>query len=120
MTQVILNCEVDDDGKTKCSALGAIVEADDLKSALMTWADAIETRIIGLNSGSEKTVASGPPKPITTHDAYMAHYTQEWVDPAQELKDRERTRKRMAIDAMRQEVERSQKQIAILKAEIGD
>jgi len=59
-------------------------------------------------------------KTITSHDVAMQRYTEEWVDPAQQLIEQARTRKRLAIAAMLQEIERLQNEIAILKAELGD
>lgn len=58
----------------------------------------------------------GPCKTITSHDVVTACYTEQWIDPAQKLIEQARTRKRLAIDAMLQEIERLHEQIAILKA----
>jgi len=57
---------------------------------------------------------------VTMHDLQTAIYTQQWFDPAQEQVDRLRTRKRLAISAMEQDIERLQQQIAGLKAELAD
>ena len=57
---------------------------------------------------------------MSTFDEQRDRLTVQWVDPAQQLAEQARTRKRLAIDTMLQEIERLQEQITILKAELGD
>lgn len=55
---------------------------------------------------------------LTTHEAQTVHLVQEWVDPAERLYWEDRARKILAIDLMREEIQRLQEQIAAIEAEL--
>ena len=59
-------------------------------------------------------------KTIGTHERQMQRYTQQWQEPQEQLREQERSRKRLAIVEMEEQVESLQKRISTLRSELNN
>lgn len=58
-------------------------------------------------------------KRITTFELQTAHLVQEWVDPAQRLKEEAETRKRVELSDLRELIVQTQQRIAELQKQLS-